>query len=1133
MSVSPSIFNRLLILVCAVALPFSAMIGYGLYLQFQNDRDRGLHDLLYLREINERQLANYVRLARTHLAALGSNPLLREGNPEKIDALLREFLATRPEYANVGFVDTAGQVIASPRYPANRYVADQPHYRAAMDAPDFHVGGVFQGTVTRIWSCVFSWPVRDPDGRRLGTLIIPLDLPTLSTSLNLPTNRVGLATGVVDETGLVLLHFPDPEKYIGQKLPGFAALHLAVANGQFEQIESPGLDGRPRTVSARTLAGTSWISYTSVPTAGILAEAKRNLWRALTALAAGLIVTGILASAFARQIARPIAALAKAARAQDAGQSDVTAPVTGPREIADTARAFNDMIVRHRADEQALLESERRYRELFLSNPHPMWVYDLDTLRILDVNDATLRHYGYTRAEFLGFTLQDIRPPEDIPGLMAVIQTLRVPHGAAESITVVARHRKKNGEVIIVETTSHPLNHAGRPTRLLLAHDITESRRAAEALTESEMRYRTVIDQTGQMIYDLDLLTQGNCWFGSTAIPAITGYTVLEFQPIDRARWEQMIHPDDRPRAMALFDRALTTASPYNAEYRFRRKDGSYRLVEDHGVFLVDAGGKPRRLLGRMTDVTERAKILQEITTRQRLLRDIIDLVPHFIFAKDRDGRFLLANESLARAHGLSPNELIGRTDAEFHPNPAEIEAYRAVDLAVIDGQQRKFVPEEMHTGVNGTQRIVSTIKIPFNFPGPQGEIPALLGVAVDITELRRAQDERRQIEVKLLGAQKLESLGVLAGGIAHDFNNLLTGILGNAGLARLDLPPGWRGGEYIDQIEKASLRAADLCKQMLAYSGKGRFVIQHLDFNDLLEDTTQLLQVSISKRASLRFNLARDLPSIQADATQLRQIVMNLVINASEALAERTGTISLTTGHLQADAAYLASTQYAGEITPGHYVFLEVGDDGIGMTRETLARIFDPFFTTKFTGRGLGLAAVLGIVRGHKGAIKVYSEPGRGTTFKLLFPASAGAPQEIKPRPADALGWRSSGRVLIVDDEEAVSAVAASVLKVLGFMVDTAVDGHAALELFRATPDLFTLVLLDLTMPRMDGEETFRQLRQLRPDIRVILMSGFNKVDAINRFTGKGLAGFVQKPFEVDTLAAEMRRVLERPAAT
>jgi signal transduction histidine kinase len=432
-------------------------------------------------------------------------------------------------------------------------------------------------------------------------------------------------------------------------------------------------------------------------------------------------------------------------------------------------------------------------------------------------------------------------------------------------------------------------------------------------------------------------------------------------------------------------------------------------------------------------------------------------------------------------------------------------------------------VPEETVTDAAGNVRYLSTIKIPFRFS--DSDTPAVLGVSVDITDLKKADHERQQIERKLLETQKLESLGVLAGGIAHDFNNLLTGILGNASLAKMDLPDTSPLMPVIEQIELATHRAADLCKQMLAYSGKGRFFVQHLNLNQLVEDTTHLLNISINKNCVLRFNLATTLPAIAVDATQIRQIIMNLVINASEAIGTQSGVIAISTGIARVDRDYIATLLHPGGITPGDYVFLEVSDNGVGMSPATLGKIFDPFFTTKFTGRGLGLAAVLGIIRGHKGALKVYSEVGRGTTFKILLPCSDLTTEKaISTPPMAEPVWRGQGSVLVVDDEETVRTVTARILETLGFAVVLACDGREGLEIYRREPSRFIIVLLDLTMPHMDGEETFRQLRHVNPGVRVVLMSGFNQQEAVSRFTGKGLAGFVQKPFEVGSIMTAVR---------
>ena len=411
--------------------------------------------------------------------------------------------------------------------------------------------------------------------------------------------------------------------------------------------------------------------------------------------------------------------------------------------------------------------------------------------------------------------------------------------------------------------------------------------------------------------------------------------------------------------------------------------------------------------------------------------------------------------------------------------------------------------------------------------PDPGGR-RRVVGIAEDITVQHRLEDERNELERKLQETQKLESLGVLAGGIAHDFNNLLTGILGNASLARAELNPLSPAHPHLEQIEAVAQRAADLCKQMLAYSGKGRFQVRRLDLSVLVRETTDLIRLSIDKTAVLRFNLTEPLPPVEADATQIRQIIMNLVINAGEALGGKSGVITINTGIVHADRTYLEKTVLSPDLPTGDYAYLEVCDDGCGMTPEQQARIFEPFFTTKFAGRGLGLSAVLGIVRGHHGALRVYSEPDKGTTFKVIFPVASGEADPITKDGIPATEWSGAGAILIVDDEQTVRTVASRMVEKMGFSAVTAVDGREGVEKFKTHQTEIVAVLMDLTMPQMDGETAFRELRAIAPDARVILMSGFNEQDAINRFTGKGLAGFIQKPFRPDALRKKLRDALD-----
>jgi PAS domain S-box-containing protein len=400
-------------------------------------------------------------------------------------------------------------------------------------------------------------------------------------------------------------------------------------------------------------------------------------------------------------------------------------------------------------------------------------------------------------------------------------------------------------------------------------------------------------------------------------------------------------------------------------------------------------------------------------------------------------------------------------------------------------------------------------------------------GTLLDITDRKESEAARAKLQERMQQAQKLESLGVLAGGIAHDFNNLLCGVVGAADLALSDLPPGHPVTADLEQIRETGQRATELCRELLAYAGKGRFVVEPISLSEVVDSMAQLLKVSVSKKAVLRYELPGDLPEVEADASQLRQIVLNLVVNASEALEDRSGTITITTGAMECDRDYLQSAYVDDELPPGTYAFLEVADTGCGMAPGTLGRLFDPFFTTKFTGRGLGLAATMGIVRGHRGTIKVHAEPGGGATFKVLLPAT-----ERQPRRSAELArqrWLGSGTVLLADDEETVRTVGRRMLEALGFEVLLARDGREGLAVFRDHVDEIVLVLLDMTMPQMGGVETYLELRRLRPDVGVILISGYNEQEATRRFASEGLAGFIQKPFALETLRQALRAALER----
>ncbi len=527
--------------------------------------------------------------------------------------------------------------------------------------------------------------------------------------------------------------------------------------------------------------------------------------------------------------------------------------------------------------------------------------------------------------------------------------------------------------------------------------------------------------------------------------------------------------------------------------------------------------------LGLGATVSRRHRVESD---RTRMLA-ILEATPDFIGTADMQGRLLYQNAALYRLRGDAPDTSVrGRPIATYHPPWAAEKILReAIPTAIAQGS---WQGETAFIDAQGREVPVSQLVVVHR--DPSGNPANLSTVARDITALKEAERGRLESERNLLQAQKLESLGVLAGGIAHDFNNLLTVMLGNATLARLDTAPDSPAESAIHQIELAALRAAELCRQMLAYSGKGRLSSQLVDLTRIVEETTDLLKVSVSKKCALEFDLARGLPPVKGDATQLNQITMNLVINASDACGDQGGRVLVRTGSLHADRAYLSTTYLAPALNPGPYVFLEVSDNGCGMKPEVVARMFEPFFTTKFSGHGLGLSAVLGIARSHQGAVKVDTAPGRGTTFRLLLPAAEGAPAIAAETPSSLDKLSGSGRILVVDDEDAVRHIATRILERFGFTVVSAANGREGVDLFARTPAEFRLVLMDLTMPILDGIEAFNEIHRLAADVPVILMSGYNRSESAERFAGRGLAGFIQKPFEATRLAEAITTALHRP---
>ncbi|WP_236015128.1 PAS domain-containing hybrid sensor histidine kinase/response regulator [Geomonas anaerohicana] len=675
------------------------------------------------------------------------------------------------------------------------------------------------------------------------------------------------------------------------------------------------------------------------------------------------------------------------------------------------------------------------------------------------------------------------------------------------------RRAKDELEQRVAERTE-ALHHANEQ----LKQELAERERVEEELRQGRNMLAQIVDTIPQFVFwkDRNSIYEGcNIVFAKAA--GLEGTEQIRGKSDYDLPWLRQESDAYRADDRSVMD---SNTAKYHIIEQQQQASGERHWVDTTKVPLCDDSGAVVGVLGVYDNITERKRIEEARDRALAMLESLLASSPTGILVYDGEtGVCVKANQAVADMVGATVDQMLVQNFRHL-PSWEAMGVRQIAEQVLADGQTRSMQASGASSfGANlETECFLSR----FDVEGTHH----LMIIVVDMSERKRLEQEKRLMEAQMLHVQKLESLGVLAGGIAHDFNNILMVVLGNADLAMLRVPPDSPACENLVQIEQAASRAADLARQMLAYSGKGTFVIENLDLNRIVQDMAPMLEVSISKKAQLCYDFTSGLPAISGDATQLRQVILNLVINASEAMEEGMGRISISTKHMQCDRTYLSESWIDDRLPEGCYVVLEVSDTGCGIDRDIIPKIFDPFFTTKFTGRGLGMAAVLGIVRAHKGAIKVYSEKGKGSSFRLLLPCIAGAADCPEPPVPQEL-WRGSGTVLLADDEESIRLLGSDMLQALGFDVRLASDGREALELFEAGMDDIVCVLLDLTMPNLDGEQTFRALRALKPDVKVIMSSGYNEQEVSLKLAGAGLSGFIQKPYKVAEMSRKLSEVL------
>lgn len=879
---------------------------------------------------------------------------------------------------------------------------------------------------------------------------------------------------------------------------------------------------------------------------------------------------------------------------------------------------------------ESLKASEERFRTLTETASSAIIIYQGDYLRY--ANRAAERLLGYSREELLSKKFWEIVHLDEQENVRQ--RGVARQRGEAVPINLEVRVVTKAGEIRWVDFTAAMIQYDGKPAVLGTVFDITDRKRAEDAVRKSEQRFRIVSEKTGQLIYDYDVISGAIHWSG--AIEYLTGYSPEEFDSFDIGKWEEHIHPDDRMVALDDLNRSMNNRTPYHVEYRFRRKDGRYIIVEDNGAFLYDADGKAYRMLGTMSDVTERKQAEVALRESEAFRRLIVEAEPECVKVVAADGTLIDMNpaglkmieaESLEAVRGKS---IISLVTPRFKP------AFTALHERVLQGESGKLEFEIV--GLQGTHRWLETHAVPLR--GNSNKVEALLAVTRDVTEWKRAQEalaaserryreifeedltgnfistpdgrihmcnkrfatifgyasieealqtpaeeyharpgqreaflallrrmkrlehyeevarrkdgtlihivenvigkfdaednlveihgfvfdvtEQRRLEEQLRHAQKMESIGTLASGIAHDLNNILTPILiASEILKRKEENPAVL--QLVNTIEKSAQRGASVVKQILTFArgAEGEQVIVHP--KHLITEMFSLMEETFPKSIKLQKSVSSDLRMVKGDPAQLHQVLLNLCVNARDAMPNG-GILRVSAESVTLDESFVSKYPNA---VPGQYVQMAVTDTGIGIPQEIIGKIFDPFFTTKEVGKGtgLGLSTVIGIVKGHRGLIHVYSELGKGTTFKVYLPAS----KDDEKKPVEVVtddSLRGSGEsILVVDDELSLREMVKATLESYGYHVLLAKDGAEAVALTAQYQESIQLVITDMMMPYMGGLATIKSIRRILPEVRVIIMSGLqtNEQDAL----AVGISRFLLKPFTSDRLLRTVRELL------
>ncbi|NLH48086.1 MAG: PAS domain S-box protein [Myxococcales bacterium] len=780
-------------------------------------------------------------------------------------------------------------------------------------------------------------------------------------------------------------------------------------------------------------------------------------------------------------------------------------PIIVDGRVTATVAVARDVTERERV-EQALRDSENLFRNLFEQHVAIKLVIDPETGNIFDANQAAANFYGWPREQLERMNIRDINTlsPEQVAREMEKAKNL-------ERVCFDFRHRRADGSIRDVEVYSSKIEIRGKVFLHSIIHDITERKQIEEALRESEEKYRSLVETTAEWIWEMDLT--GRHTYSNPGISTILGYRLDEFLGRDAF---DIIHPENHREIEAAWPRLIAEKKGWRGWIvRFRHRDGSYRYLESNANPILNAAGELVGFRGSDRDITERKQSEEALRRTQFAM----DRARDSILWIDDDGRIIYANDSACSSMGFTRDELLAMKVFDIDPDFPQSQWEQFKQMLRRQGHHTF---ESRHRTKDGRYFPVEVSTNSFQF----GDRFIACAFDRDISERKRAEREKDELAAQLQQAMKMEAVGRLAGGVAHDFNNLLTGITGNVELALLDLAPGDPLAVPIAEIGKAADSAAALTRQLLAFSRKQLIEPKVLDLNQLIANLHKMLTRLIGEDIELTTVAGGDLGPVRIDPGQFEQILVNLAVNARDAMPAG-GKLIIETANVELDEEYCQRHAYAN---PGNHVLLAVSDTGHGMNEEVKKHLFEPFFTTKPLGHGtgLGLATIYGAVKQANGHIETYSEEGRGTTFKIYLPRVTERAGEKIAR-GDAEAMRGGNEVvLLVEDDDLVRGLALKVLQRLGYRILSAADGQQALEIAGQHPERIDLLLTDVIMPGMNGQQLAERLTQIHPESKVLFTSGYTE-DAIahHGVIDAGLH-FIGKPYTPQNLARKIREVLE-----